>query len=141
MTITREVSSEDWSWFAGFFDGEGCVTFSRCGDRNPNVRLVISQIDDIPLRWIQYTFGVGKISKRNDRGSYTFYVSRRLEVFWVLENLLPRLKLPKRQVQVERGLTILYRWQRWKNQTKHERYKEYVRAKGARARQRKKEAE
>jgi len=50
----------EWAYIAGFFDGEGCVTWSR-GDR---VRLIITQKDPDVLVKIQQLLGYGRVVGR-----------------------------------------------------------------------------
>lgn len=81
MAITKEQYEEiyninwppnsvDLAWFAGLFEGEGCISFENSG-KHHSVRLVVVMTDQDVLEKIEKTLGVGKVSKSQNKTQLT----------------------------------------------------------------------
>ena len=84
------------AYVAGFFDGGGSITFSldSSGTFVPNLQVVNKNFNVLDYCWT--TFGLGGISEIRS-GVYSWYVTSRSSIQYVLNALLPFLivKLPE----------------------------------------------
>lgn len=93
----------NWSYIAGFFDGEGNLSISHTGKTyHLLVRLYSSDINI--LNMIQEFSRVGKIyHKLKDNGDhsnmYEFCISNKGDCLYFLENMLPFLLIKKEQAE------------------------------------------
>lgn len=90
------------AYVAGFFDGGGCITFSldRSGTFVPSLQIVNKNFNVLDFCWT--TFGLGGISEIRS-GAYSWYVTSRSSIQYVLNALIPFLivKLPEAVWMVE----------------------------------------
>ena len=91
-----EIDREFWSWFAGFWEGEGSLT--------KNGRVSICQKDKTPLEFIQSKLG-GSLNLRQRKSNFpphnpiwVWYVSLRRDVIKVAESMFPYLKFRQKKV-------------------------------------------
>jgi hypothetical protein len=56
--ISVSWSQEDSAYYAGFFDGEGCVTYRRPDSASPIIYITVTQVNPDILLSISTTFGV-----------------------------------------------------------------------------------
>jgi hypothetical protein len=102
----KELLDTDWAYLAGFIDGEGCIGSSRSRDRwYP--RLTITQADQMFLLELYKLFGVGRFTYRKPTvknkatgfsGQWSIRSSPSIK--WILEGVLPYLRLKKTQAEV-----------------------------------------
>lgn len=91
----------DWSYIAGFFDGEGCVHLHKRKCRGWRRCLTIGQKDPEPLEVIQeflYKQGINlRFYKYSNNGNafYTLYVSKIRDIEKVIRNILPYLVIKR----------------------------------------------
>lgn len=95
-----------WSWFAGFWEGEGsaCIPSRyRQGERGyQRARITVAQKTRVPLDYIVQQTQLGKISFRppkrikqiswNDEGTFLWNVDKRRDVIYVAEMLRPHVR-------------------------------------------------
>jgi hypothetical protein len=111
----------EWAWFAGFFDGEGCILPSECWRKSTtkigkpryqvSVTLRIVQVDKAPLNRVQKIAGVGTIRerkkykgwKKNWQKSYEWIAGGSQQIRPVLEQLrrFTTLKTPQIDAALE----------------------------------------
>lgn len=87
----------NWSYIAGFFDGEGCITHNDKG-----VRLVITQTNFKVLEQIRKFVGFGFIIKPTKRkmhwkDSWVYYIAKQKHIYSFLRSVLKYLVV-KRQL-------------------------------------------
>lgn len=90
----------DLSWAAGFFDGEGCISFAkRIRNKNPEyeLTLTIGQANISPLRKFQKLFG-GRL--RKDNLGYFRWYSNSKETLKILKLIKPYMFLKKKEAQI-----------------------------------------
>ena len=107
------MNREEWAYFAGFFDGEGCISVMYSSKRimNPAISLRVTQVDRTPLDWIQKRLG-GSV-KPNYRSDFEepihiWTCSRRLLVMDILRQVYPFLIVKKAQANLAYQLLQLY---------------------------------
>ena len=109
------MDKDFWSWFAGFWEGEGsCCPPSRYNSkiksrRYPRARLNVAQAVREPLDYIQHQTLIGAITFRapkrrryvpwNDKGCYVWQVNRTRDIIKIVENMLPFLRFRRKQVK------------------------------------------
>jgi len=86
----------NWSYIAGFFDGEGSVTHNGKG-----YRITVPQTNEDVLNKIRDFAGVGHVIKLRKReihwkDSWLYYIASKKDVCVFLERMLPYLVLKKR---------------------------------------------
>lgn len=92
------------AWAAGFFDGEGCVTYVNHNGKQTTraLRINITQIhDEVLKRFQQAVGGLGSIlgpysSKNRKTPLFTFQIAKQAEVKQVFVLLKPYLSSVKR---------------------------------------------
>ena len=96
---------EQWIWFAGFFDGEGCIAVVDSWRKKKHsnelrysttIILHVRQCDKAPLDFIQTLTKVGKVSERkmpkdkpNWRKQYQWQVGGNNQVKKILRAIQP----------------------------------------------------
>jgi len=99
------VSKEDWSYIAGFVDGEGSLMLSPTPKSKwcpfqPRLRISNTNLDVI--KWLQQKIG-GFIKTReetNNRKQIWYLVVNGTKLLPVLENMLPYLKVKKKHAEL-----------------------------------------
>jgi hypothetical protein len=107
------LRDRDLGYIAGMLDGEGCISFistRRKGGYDYYYPYVsIANIDLNMLKWIQTVTGFGKIRRLNTQPkkewrqrvpTYTWQASSFAEMYRFLTDLLPALKVKKRQAEL-----------------------------------------
>jgi hypothetical protein len=93
----------DWSYVAGFIDGEGTITFARgktgAGNYKLQPRLLIGQKKPEVLYMIQELAGEGLMLQQK-AGLFVYQNEGVKKLPAMLENLLPYLIIKKRQAEV-----------------------------------------
>ena len=83
-------------YLAGFFDGEGSISFERRGV----LRICVGQINPVPLRLFKQRYGgqLTRIRRKNPkhRDIYLWMVAAK-QCVQVLQDLLPYLRVKRRQ--------------------------------------------
>jgi len=88
------LDGDFWSWFAGFWEGEGSfyVALGR-------TELKVSQKNEVPLQYIKAQLGLGSIYQTDRKtGGKAWQVGRRPEVLRVIAKMLPHLRFRKNEV-------------------------------------------
>ncbi len=85
----------NWSYIAGFFDGEGSVAHNGIG-----FRISIPQTNEEVLKSIRNFVGFGfiiKIKKRKKhwKDCWTYYIASKKDVYCFLQQILPHLIVKK----------------------------------------------
>lgn len=94
------------AWAAGFYEGEGWVSFlSSPSMKNPQLRLMVTQKDTVPLYRLQEIFGCGSVyvDKYNLCGRY---VLTTYNAYRVGKQLLPFIVSPVKRIQLETALSM-----------------------------------
>ena len=86
-----------YSYTAGLFDGEGCITLFYNGEANyPTVRAILSNTDYNLIEFMKNTFGgyisIRKKAKKTHKQSWNWYVGNTDKVIKFLELIYPYLK-------------------------------------------------
>ena len=118
MAVYSDTTREDLAWAAGFFDGEGCVTFNRSRGRN-SIVVSIRQHHPEVLEKFARVVGVGKVSGPYKSGSggdcWSFQVSGFERCQFIAALLWEWLGTPKRD-QFARHLNDAHHesWTNWR---------------------------
>jgi hypothetical protein len=100
------LTKEEWSYIAGFIDGEGCITLTN--PKKVNTRFVgeilIVNTNIFVLRWIKHRI-LGNLNKRkkqspNHKTAYCLKISKREDIIRILDNIYPYLKIKDRQARI-----------------------------------------
>jgi hypothetical protein len=95
------ISTEEWAYFSGFLDGEGCIFAYKSAKRSRRPKITIAQKDPVVLEWIQATFGGGLWHSKNSGRDYWLWSSDNLELTrFILRGTIPHLKLKTNQARV-----------------------------------------
>ena len=94
----QEIRTEDLIYFAGFFDGEGCVS---CQEpyRNPRPYLIFANNNKNVLEQAQQLFG-GKIYQQSKWRCWQLFIMKAEEVEKTATALLPFIRIKKKQLQL-----------------------------------------
>lgn len=96
------MKQEDLAYLAGFFDGEGCISFHRKATKNGwrySLEISVAQINPEPIKMFTEVFGFGYRSR-------WFNSNQRLQFEWrtfgsnaskVLKLLMPYLKVKREE--------------------------------------------
>lgn len=89
------LTEADWAWAAGFYEGEGSITYSFTNQRQTGMmRMQIGQKDREPLnRWL-YVVRCGKINgpyERDARPIYYWQMGQRDEIARIYHKISPWL--------------------------------------------------
>lgn len=100
LRVSRSCSPTDWAYFAGLLDGEGCIHRKSRG----TVGIKISMTDKSVLDWVHHTFAGRLYARRasNERSSpwWSWEIERQVDVRFILQNVLPFLKVKQRQARL-----------------------------------------
>jgi len=81
MPVPLNISS---SWFAGFFDADGTITFSIKNNRPQlSIRVVNKLLQDV--QWFKYIFGGNIYFDSSQNGYYQWSVQSRADVLKMLD--------------------------------------------------------
>ena len=102
--ITPVALSENSSWYAGFFDAEGCITLSMkpygfLGKKRPQLSISVSNKHEIDLLMYQTRFGGSVFYDPSDKGYYKWYISSTADVACFLAYVKVT---PVRSIKVQR---------------------------------------
>jgi len=96
------MKKTDYAYIAGLFDGEGCIHISKRKSGYYQLRIVVSNTNEMIIRWLGFAFTGcvwGKKPKGNRRASWTWGVSdRKAEAF--LKLIHPYLILKKPEAEL-----------------------------------------
>jgi hypothetical protein len=108
----KSLTDTDWAYLAGFADGDGCISTSERKKKGTGegygkwrVFLTIAQRDQVSLLELRELFDVGRFYVYPTKPLAVWRTDKRPELKWLLENLLPFLRLKKSQA--EAALRIL----------------------------------
>lgn len=109
--LNREVPRDFLSWFAGFWEGEGCLVIYRDGSRKM-AHLQVTQTDRRPIELIKEQFQCGCVRTREQTNPkwntcYDWTLRSIPKIIAILKAVLPFLKF--RQHEVQQKLRRLYR--------------------------------
>jgi intein-encoded DNA endonuclease-like protein len=101
------LSKEEKAYIAGFLDGDGSIHVRLKPNRTYRYRFQISPAvvfyqsakEGDHLKWLNKLLGIGYIRKRND-GIVEFIVGDSDSIIALLSNLLPYLRLKKKQAEL-----------------------------------------
>lgn len=104
--MNDHLQDTDWAYLAGFVDGEGCISsYKSSGRYYP--RLSIVQADHVVLLGLYRRFDVGRVNirRRTAKNKATgdqlsWNIRTKAQLKWLLEGLLPYLKLKKSQAEI-----------------------------------------
>lgn len=102
--VDLKISEIDLAWAAGFYEGEGWVSFLNTPSmKNPQLRLMVTQKDTVPLYKLKEIFGVGSvyIDQYNLCGRY---VITTYNAYRVGKLLLNYIVSPVKRIQLETAL-------------------------------------
>lgn len=107
--MSKKPKKEELAWAAGFFDGEGCTTVTRCRPKlraidqeRPQIglRSSIAQVEKDVLDRFCVAVGVGAVrgpyQSRNNRQPHFQWNASNVDVVKMLDLLWPYLSNPKR---------------------------------------------
>lgn len=116
----------DWSYVAGFFDGEGCVTCMLATRRNkthrnwyPAARCSMANTDKSVLENIQASFSLGTIqplilnnhtpqgeTKSKKRAGWTLMICKQSDIIRFVDNIYPYSVIKKKQLALLREAVL-----------------------------------
>jgi hypothetical protein len=110
-TIKRtELPERDWAYLAAMIDGDGCITLHQRNSSESTVRprIQISQKDHSFIKYLGKRYPFGQVSFTRERtielNNHTYetnpgvwQVTRKEDVRWALQNLLPYLVLKQQK--------------------------------------------
>lgn len=101
-------NKEDLIYYAGFFDGEGCVSCIT-GSSIPLPSVMIGNTDEKPIQELHKEFGGSRSNRKVKEGNKPFYdlFFSGKKVVPILEALLPFVRMKKRQVELGLALAAL----------------------------------
>jgi hypothetical protein len=102
LGVEVSIKYIDRAYIAGFFDGEGCISFPTPA----RVQITIGQKDPGPLRWIQMKYG-GKVYDIG--GLHRLVFTKNSDKLKFLEEIRPYLRLEHRQEKADKAIKILKR--------------------------------
>ena len=75
------ITNEDFLWFVGYFEGEGCVNFNKQNNGNYCIRLTISSTDFDILKRVKKIIKRGHLKPRNyiHKPIWTWYITKQTE--------------------------------------------------------------
>jgi len=104
-----EITVKDFSWLAGFLEGEGSFIMTKKGkseeDRDP--RLVANQKQRWPLDKVLSIIKAGSIQYSDNRSIYYYSLSCNKAIQWMMT--LYSLMSPRRQGQIK---DVIERWKK-----------------------------
>ncbi len=127
----------NWSYVAGLFDGEGCVT---CGlstrlsgtHRNwyPVARCVITNTDEAALKMIQANFSIGTIQSYRvihlgSKTTYSLVICKQADVIRFCRRVYPHSIIKKKQIELLKKAILFIRQNNGKKWSE-EKINEYI---------------
>jgi len=111
--INPHITSEQWAYIAGIFDGEGNLYM----DKYRNFRVQIGQNGLVLHRWIQETLGAGAIRQLHDKRlpnseHYQFVIAAQKEVYEFLLGVRQYCLI--KQAKIQQAFLVMkekYAWQ------------------------------
>ena len=116
MIISKPVpqlTKEQWAYFAGIVDGEGCLTLSRAINKQRKHKPVLIYYRPVltiettskPLQdWLINVFGKGYCARNPHKGNhkdrYLWLLSKKADIFDVCLGIRPYVVIKKNQVEV-----------------------------------------
>lgn len=94
-------------YIAGFFDGEGCISGQKQGDKPPTVRITIGQKKSEILYWIRKTLGMGRVITSPFRGTSRWIITSKENIGRFISLILPYCKIKKEELIVGQRLNNL----------------------------------
>ena len=90
----------NWAYIAGFFDGEGCITFNGKG-----FRIAVAQTNFEVLERIKKFVGLGFIIKPTKRkahwkDSWVYYIARQKDIYIFLRKILKHLVVKRQLAEI-----------------------------------------
>ncbi len=79
----------DWSYLAGFFDGEGNIHFNKIKDKSYQILCRIYSSDKLILLSIRDFLGFGNIYQRKSTGVFELTITNKESNFTFLKSILP----------------------------------------------------
>jgi hypothetical protein len=105
----KKLSSDDKCYMAGFLDGEGTFTLEIVPNKSNTVtlrpRVLGCNTNKEVIEWLKEATGIGKVyytdgSPPRNSGYYFWTVYKREEIRDFLKEILPYLKVKKRQAEL-----------------------------------------
>ncbi len=119
------MDREDWAWAAGFYEGEGCVTYN-----SRSLYLKVAQKELEPLEKFRNIVGDGKIYLvKREHSIYNYELCGAAKVHYVFNNMWSQLS-PRRQDQFYGALQKWEEYQRSITRPKKNNIREIVREGG-----------
>lgn len=105
----EEISSNNLSYIAGFFDGEGCISgmIHKRRSLHPAVKITISQRRSKILYWIQRKLDMGKIHTSSCRSISSWKIGSKKDVEKFINLILPYSIVKKEELIIGRKLNRL----------------------------------
>lgn len=89
------MDSDFWSWFAGFWEGEGSISWHG---QTPNAVLIkVAQKNRDPLDYIKGQLGFGGVTSSGPRSSCWCCAGRPATIY-VMEHILPYLRFRQKTI-------------------------------------------
>lgn len=107
--VSKKLTNEESAYIAGFLDGEGNITILRRNqylNKTPSYGLIVgfTNTDRHVLEWLSTKVAGGIYKKaryrENHRQGYEFRVWNKQETKFILESILPYLRIKRAQAEV-----------------------------------------
>jgi len=107
------LTNEDWAYWAGFLDGDGCISIIKPRKSVPRLTIVFTQVTSQILQMGYSETGLGHIYKQDqrwrlDRAVYKWHLYEK-DAEFMLGKILPYLKAKRDQGQIANQFMILKR--------------------------------
>jgi len=108
----------EWSYVAGFFDGEGCVNIGLSTRRNktrrnwyPVARCTITNTNKLILEAIQTEFAVGTIhmlcrQRPTQKPAYSLCITKHSDVIKFIDGVYPYIIIKRKQLELLKEAVI-----------------------------------
>ena len=110
FTYLVQMRKTDLAYIAGLMDGEGYISVNRSKPKRKKgwiqlyPMVVFSSVDNVLVRWLGETIGMGTTyigrDEGNHRGRKSLSVRKQSDVMKFLKNIYPYLKLKRRQAEL-----------------------------------------
>jgi intein-encoded DNA endonuclease-like protein len=101
-----KIASIDLAYIAGFFDGEGCISGTLKRNRNPRVRITVTQKNPGILFWIKKTLDMGNVHVYLNNSS-RWIVNNKGDVREFINLMFPYSKGKKEELMIGEKLNDL----------------------------------
>ncbi len=104
--VSEAIKTEDAAYIAGIVDGEGYIRISRASNRRNTYvgRIGITNCDLQLLTWVLSMFGGNIHSKKcyssRHSKSYEWAIHRKCDIRFLIEAILPYLRIKRRQAEL-----------------------------------------